>query len=206
MKIPLKYQSTEYDCGPTTLMNAMNFLFEREKIPPEVIRHIMLYTLDMFDRRGEAGKSGTSGMAMQFLTNWLNHYNKAKRNFPIAVERLTGSAVHVGRDSRVTECLRLGGAAIARVHLTVWHYVLFTGVEEENVLIFDPYFRKNGFGDKGIQMVEDQPCAVNRRVARTVVDGLEKRHYAFGPVDEREAVLMYNQTTRRVVEEMDFEI
>ena len=43
MKIPLHYQVSNYDCGPTSLVNALNVLFEREDIPPELIRNIMLY-------------------------------------------------------------------------------------------------------------------------------------------------------------------
>ncbi len=33
MKNPLNYQTTEYDCGPTTLINAISFLFEKEGNP-----------------------------------------------------------------------------------------------------------------------------------------------------------------------------
>ena len=32
MKIPMHYQTSEYDCGPTTLLNALIFLFERKDI------------------------------------------------------------------------------------------------------------------------------------------------------------------------------
>ena len=46
MKNVLNYQSTEYDCGPVTLTNALRFLFEREEIQPEVVKAIALYTLD----------------------------------------------------------------------------------------------------------------------------------------------------------------
>ena len=49
MKNPLRYQISEYDCGPTSLLNAISFLFEREEIPPEVIRNIMLYCLDCYN-------------------------------------------------------------------------------------------------------------------------------------------------------------
>ena len=34
MKNPLRYQLSEYDCGPTSMLNALAFLFEREDIPP----------------------------------------------------------------------------------------------------------------------------------------------------------------------------
>ena len=40
MKIPLRYQVSEYDCGPTSLLNALNYLFQREEISPELIRNI----------------------------------------------------------------------------------------------------------------------------------------------------------------------
>ena len=46
MKNPLHYQLSEYDCGPTSMMNAIAYLFEREEIPPEAVRNMMLYCLD----------------------------------------------------------------------------------------------------------------------------------------------------------------
>ncbi len=32
MKNPLRYQMTEYDCGPTSMLNAVSYLFQREAI------------------------------------------------------------------------------------------------------------------------------------------------------------------------------
>lgn len=76
MKNPLRYQMSEYDCGPTTMLNAISFLFPREIISPEVIRNIMLYSLDSYGSEGVMGKRGTSSAAMMFLCNWLNGYGK----------------------------------------------------------------------------------------------------------------------------------
>ena len=45
MYIPLHYQVSEYDCVPTAFINAISYLFERNEIPPMVIRHIYLYSL-----------------------------------------------------------------------------------------------------------------------------------------------------------------
>lgn len=64
MKNPLHYQLSEYDCGPTSLLNAISYLFEREDIPPEIIRNVMLYCLDCYGSEGSPGKSGTSCTAM----------------------------------------------------------------------------------------------------------------------------------------------
>ena len=55
MKSPLRYQVTQYDCGPTTMTNAILYLFEREEIPPDLVRHIGLCTLDSYDRNGHCG-------------------------------------------------------------------------------------------------------------------------------------------------------
>ena len=58
MKNLLIYQSTEYDCGPTTLTNAIRYLFDREEIYPDIVKYIMLYCLDSYNEAGEVGKRG----------------------------------------------------------------------------------------------------------------------------------------------------
>ena len=72
MKSPLRYQVTQYDCGPTTMTNAILYLFEREEIPPDLVRHIGLCTLDSYDRNGHCGMCGTTGAAMRYFGTWLN--------------------------------------------------------------------------------------------------------------------------------------
>ena len=96
MKNPLRYQLSEYDCGPTSMLNALAFLFEREDIPPEAVRNIMLYCLDCYGSDGVSGKSGTSCAAMMFLSNWLNGFGKIGR-LHISTQYLSGPAVILGR-------------------------------------------------------------------------------------------------------------
>ena len=55
MKNPLHYQLTEYDCGPTSMLNALAYLFEREQIPPEIVRETMLFCMDRHGRDGICG-------------------------------------------------------------------------------------------------------------------------------------------------------
>ncbi len=43
MKNFLIYQSSEYDCGPVSLINGIRYLFEREEIYPDLVKFIMLY-------------------------------------------------------------------------------------------------------------------------------------------------------------------
>ena len=126
MKNPLHYQLSEYDCGPTSLLNAISFLFEREEIPPEILRNIMLYCLDCYGPEGSAGKSGTSCTAMMFLSNWLQGLGDIGK-LPVSSRYLRGSDVYVGDNSLLLDALHRGGAVVVRLYYEVAHYVLFTG-------------------------------------------------------------------------------
>ena len=205
MKNPLSYQLTEYDCGPTTMLNAINFLFTRNEIPPDVIKFVMLYCLDGYNREGEPGKSGTTGMAMRFLANWLTHYGEVK-NWPISCEFMSGENVRMSQNSKLAECLQLGGVVIAKVMLGCWHYVLLTGMEENYVYLFDPYYRKNPFVEKDIKMIRNAPKRMNRRITYDVLNSEGKGNYALSTIEERECVLMYNVVKKQTVDTIEYMI
>ena len=193
MKQPLRYQITEYDCGPTSLLNAVSFLFEREDIPPELVRNIMLYSLDTYGADGFSGKSGTSHTAMLFLSHWLEGFGKAGR-LPIRSEYLTGRDVNLSAGSRIVSALRRGGAAVVRLYLDGWHYVLLTGLEGEGVLVFDPYYQPDALPAE-VQAVQGEETRYNRIVPRSLFETEEIRPYGFGPYEQREAVLLFNRAT-----------
>ncbi|MSR90321.1 hypothetical protein [Inconstantimicrobium porci] len=54
MKNKLIYQRSEFDCGTTSMINAISYLFDREEIKPEIIKAIYNYTLDEYDQNGNA--------------------------------------------------------------------------------------------------------------------------------------------------------
>ena len=194
MKNPLRYQLSEYDCGPTSLLNAMSYLFRREDIPPEIVRNIVLYCLDCYGADGASGKSGTSCMAMMFLSNWLNGFGQAG-HLPISSRYLSGEAVHLRQDGGIWDALRRGGAAVVRLDLEGWHYVLLTGIEGDRVFLFDPYYLDASPGE-GIEMVRDHPGAYNRVVPTRYFERETRELYALGPVESREAVLLFNEQTK----------
>lgn len=194
MKNPLRYQMSEYDCGPTSMLNAISYLFEREEIPPEVIRNIMLYCLDCYNAEGVPGKCGTSTAAMMFLSNWLCGFGKIGR-LDIASRYLSGKSVYLGGESLIDDALRRGGAAVVRLFYDVEHYVLLTGIRDGNVLMFDPYYWDEPYKEKDIIMVEDHPCEYNRIVPERYFNREINDTYALGPFDGREAVLLFNQKT-----------
>ncbi len=196
MKNPLSYQMTEYDCGPTTMVNALSFLFKREDIPPDVIKYIMLYCLDAYNEKGEFGKSGTSSMAMMFLSSWLNQFGKVK-SFPVQCEYLTGRNVYIDRGSPIVMGLQQGGAVVVRLRYEGWHYVVLTGADDEHIYLFDPYYRKQPFRAEGIEIITDQPQKHNRKVTFDVLNSAGKGFYALGPKDTREAIIIYNRCTQK---------
>ena len=194
MKNPLRYQITEYDCGPTSLLNGLSYLFEREEIPPEVVRNIMLFCLDNYGADGFSGKSGTSHAAMQFLSHWLDGFGETGR-LSIASVYLAGEEVSLGQNSRLRDALRRGGAAVVRVDLEGWHYILLTGVDGDRVLAFDPYRTEDAEGLRDVLTDEEHPGAYNRVLPAGALDREEICPYAFGPAAGREAVLLFNSRT-----------
>ena len=194
MKIPLRYQITEYDCGPTTLLNGVSYLFEREEIPPELLRNIMLFCLDQYDADGISGMRGTSHTAMQFLSHWLDGFGQTGR-LNIQSKYLTGGDVTLSKGSELRNALFRGGAAVVRVDLDGWHYVLLTGAYEDTVYVFDPYRLPEPFPVPDVQTVSDHEFSYNRIVPLARFESTELHPYSFGPYELREAVLLFNSLT-----------
>ncbi|MDD3221756.1 MAG: peptidase C39 [Clostridia bacterium] len=195
MRNPLRYQLSEYDCGPTTMLNAVSYLFSREEISPEVIKNIMLYSLDTYGSEGIMGKRGTSSAAMMFLSNWLNSYGNIGHQ-PISSQYLSGKSVFLGEESRIDDALARGGVAVVRVLLEGGHYVLITGEEEAGMRVFDPYYEEEDLNNKDIIVLKGLCFSHNRVIPRYYFNRETWEDYAFGPWEDREAVLLFNEARK----------
>lgn len=195
MKNPLHYQITDYDCGPTSMLNAVSYLFEREDIPPEIMRNIVLYCLDCHGSDGVPGKMGTSCSAMMFLSNWLNNFGKLGL-LPISSSYISEEKVYIGQSSLINDTLVRGGAVVARLFYDEWHYVLITGIKDGNLYLFDPYYREEPFDDENIKIVLDKPFDYNRIVPISCFNNDKEELYSFAGIDTREAVLIFNEKTK----------
>ena len=195
MKIPLHYQISDYDCGPTSILNAISLLFEREEIPPEIVRNIMLYCLDCHGNDGIPGKLGTSCSAMMFLSNWLDNFGK-QGLLPVSSSYISKEKVYIGQNSLINDTLIRGGAVVARLFYDEWHYVLITGIKGNNLLLFDPYYREEAFDDESIKIVLDKPFEYNRIVPASYFNNDKEELYSFAGIDTREAVLLFNENTK----------
>lgn len=203
MKSPLRYQFSEYDCGPTTMLNAVSYLFEREEIPPEIIRNVMLYSLDCYSNKGEPGRAGTSRMAMMFLSNWLDGFGHAT-NLPLSSQYLSGKSVYISQESLINDALHRGGAAVVRLFYEVEHYALLTGVDKNGIYMFDPWYVPEGskeFDGTGIELTLAHPKEYNRIVPAACFNRETNEPYALGPVEDREAVLLFNERTKKTAQD-----
>lgn len=189
---PLGYQVTEYDCVPTTFINAIRHLFKRDEIPPEVVKSIYTYSLDTFNKHGKSGKKGTSFYAVQYICNWLNEYSHGN-DFGIYCDLIEPCDIHLAKNSRIVECLNEGGVVVARVCFTrsLYHYILITEVDDEFVYIFDPCYREKDFRENDIEIVFNKPFKYNRKIKRAWFDSTEEKKYAMSENQERECVLVY---------------
>jgi hypothetical protein len=194
MKNPLHYQITDYDCGPTSMLNGISYLFEREEIPPEIMRNVVLYCLDCHGSDGVPGKRGTSCSAMMFLSSWLDSFGKMNL-LPISSAYISGKKVYIGQQSLINDTLVRGGAVVARLFYDEWHYVLITGIKDDNLLIFDPYYREEPFEDSNIKIVNNNYFKYNRIVPASYFNEEGEKLYAFGGFETREAVLLFNEKT-----------
>jgi hypothetical protein len=203
MKCPLHYQTSEYDCVPTTFLNAITYLFGREAIPPMVVRHIFLYSLDTVSRHGRLGRGGTSSEAIRLLGSFLGRYKTSE--FSVSTDYLHGEEVHLRRGSRIIACLNDGGVALCNIHLTrtEWHYILALKAQKDWILFFDPYRRLALRGLRGNVRILRVPGGrgPNLAISRAWLNGNSRcRRFCFGPKHDRECLLMWRKrrSARRI--------
>ncbi len=174
---PLIYQPTRYDCGPTTLINALRYLYSREELDPALEVAIYQRTLDDFNEQGELGKQGTSHQAIRNVIRYFDGYGSAT-GFPIHAYLLNGDSVLFRPGSAILAALADGAVGVARVwHNHDGHYILLTGIEDGRILVFDPSATEDTLDADRIVAV-DQPYRANRSVIPEVFNVNRMANYA----------------------------
>ena len=204
MKIPFRYQATEYDCVPTTFINALQYLFDRDEIPPVVIQKIMQYSLDTVNKRGEFGKGGgTTALAVQMILQWFESYSNKSFAFR-RCEYLPQEQIHLRQGNKIMSCVNCGGVALLCVCFdnsgTYYHYLLALGVDEKDsgyLNFFDPYFRVKNFTNKESDSLQwlgnSDRQEPNLRISRRHLDSDSYTKYSMGPIHVRECCLLERQ-------------
>lgn len=193
MYTPLHYQVSEYDCVPTAFVNAISYLYERDEIPPMVISHIYLYSLDTVGRNARFGIGGTSKYAVRLLGNWLSSYKIKK--FSVTTEFLEEDEVHLGKESRIHSCLEEGGIALCNILLSKSekHYIMIIKIEDDWLYCFDPYKRisMRGMRNHVSVLTSEEGRSPNLRIRTQWMDQDIRKRFCLGPVSIRECLLIW---------------
>ncbi|UOO37667.1 hypothetical protein IZU99_10570 [Oscillospiraceae bacterium CM] len=201
MKVPFRYQATRYDCVPTTFINALQYLFKRNEIPPVVIQKIMLYALDTVNKNGESGKRGTSGLAIQLIMQYLETFRGDKFAFK-RCEYLSEDQIHLRKGNKIISCINRGGVALLRVSAgkrttALFHYMLVLGVDRQDsewLLLFDPFYRSTPFSGEEAKYLQwlgsENEKGANLKIKRERLDSYKYEKYSMAHLDERECCLL----------------
>lgn len=92
-----------------------------------------------------------------------------------------------------------------RLFYDVEHYALLTGeTADGSILMFDPWYvpeESDEFQGTGIAMTLQHPKAYNRIVPAACFNREENAPYALGPIEDREAVLLFNEHTKKTAQD-----
>lgn len=163
MKVPLRYQNTEYDCGTTSFVNALAYLYDREDIPIELLKTIYKFTLDVEGKDGIEGTGGTSRKHAELLAKYFVEYANKNDKFDINCKILNGKDVTL---EKMKKALEDNGVIIARCWQDTEHYVLITKIDDNFVYIFDPYYLEEDYyvKDDDVAIVLHETFTHNRLV------------------------------------------
>ncbi|MBR3326936.1 MAG: hypothetical protein IKG22_06390 [Atopobiaceae bacterium] len=194
MKSPLRYQATDADCGKTSLVNALMYLFDREEIPPQAIDFITRVTGDCNLGINDYYR-GTSANALSYVGVWCNDY-LVHAGMPVRCKALRDDEVSFSPDSPLVLGLHSGAVAVCGCLVGVDHYVLITGYEEGQVRMFDPYYESYPpehytLTPTGVMWVDDQPFSHNRLVDAVVLDNPNAPSYSLYAKSGRDALLIW---------------
>lgn len=197
MKVPFRQQASEFDCVPTSLINALSYLFNRREIPPFVVRRVYMECLDIESSRG------TSRRAIQDIGFFLNNYSeKSCKEFAVKTRFLQGDQVNLRQNGKIIRCIRSNGVALVCVYLGLnsWHYVLGFRFENGWLHCYDPYPRSKKFIKNDAAVLFDVTTGQQIPNLRIRGDWLDKdfdktsiyaeRKYIFGHNDDRECLLL----------------
>lgn len=196
MKVPFRQQASNYDCVPTTFINALNYLFPRSDIPPFIVHRVYKECLDAKSSRG------TTSRAIRELGYLLNTYiDKRFKNFAIESQYICGAQVHLEQNSKIIQCINENGAALLNVHSSrnSWHYILGLGIEDGWIHCYDPAprtkrFIKNEAIQFDISSGQQEPnlhirCEwLDKKIKKTKHPDNHK--YILGSKDDRECILL----------------
>ena len=188
-KTPLDYQITEYDCGTTSFINALAYLYDREDVPVELIKAVYKYTLDVENEEGIVGKGGTSRKHAELLARYFSKYANENKDFNINCKVLSKEEVNL---EEMKETVDNNGVIIARCFQDVEHYVLITKIDDNFAYIFDPYYLEEDhyYNDEDVAIVLHETFTHNRVVKIERLFDESNKDFSLLKESDREVILI----------------
>ena len=178
MKIPLRFQITEEDYGKETLLNAINYLFEREDVDNSLITSIDEY----FDNDDILKKESLCEFAKKVLK--LKKYNLEFKY--LVNEDVTLKNIKENFKEDIS-------CAIVSIYLNEkMHYVLLTSLDATYAYLFDSYYIDDIYfdEDRQVEIVFDDQFKINRKVNLKRFTGMSLADFSMGPQDIRECLII----------------
>jgi len=132
---PLRYQMSECDCVPTTIINAL-LVVRKRRLKPKLLHLIWSVSLDF-------NKEGTGYVSSQLLAHVLQSwFDRAlsdgyeTRTPNVTSEIIEGETVHLNQSNRIARCLNAGGVACLTTE-NGGHYSLLLAQEGNDYLYRD---------------------------------------------------------------------
>ena len=199
MKTPFRLQASNFDCVPTSFVNALVHLFNRDEIPPLVLQRVYMLSLDCMFHNSEHGE-GTSDLAISFIAQWLTEFKSNKfKSFRVEAEYLEGDRLHLGPGNKLVECLNSNGVGVVSVrHFNnEWHEITLLKSEDRWLYAFDPYPYSEEKNKPGCYefISNSDPMKPNLRIHYDWIDvASDKFEFRFGTASSRGGVIMKRKT------------
>lgn len=187
IKSPLRYQMSEFDCLPTSIMNALSHLFPISKISGELIKMIYCFSMDDIDDYGRIRGTETDAAVKALKASGQIKYKI------LSSEQVTAKLIE--------NCLRDKGVAVCGIYdmRREGHTSLVTRHDSEWVYIWDPYpygedvWQK--INDKDIEIIRNETTA-NVRVRRERFYSVEKKRFSLGEKKDRWCYLIWRKNLK----------
>lgn len=188
MKIPLRFQITEFDCGTVALQNAISYLYDRENVPAELVRAISIYTVNCYDERGNISDYGTSKDVMENMTVWIDKFLQ-QCSFGLKCQRRVGENIFF---DELKQCVDQRGCVLFKTYRNgKEHFVIITMMDNDYIYVWDSYYLGETYYDseRKISIIFNKPFHYNRKISVSRFIESNMNDFALGPVDQRECLL-----------------
>ena len=121
---------------------------------------------------------------MYFISRWIKEF-AIEKMIPLMCKYVRGEMVNF---LMIKKVLMAGGCVNLRTNRNdEAHYVMLTGIDAENVYIFDPYYLETSKSNL-IKVNHDNPFSYNRVVKIDYFSSNLKSELTLGEENEREAI------------------